>query len=91
MERVQHALLLIGDRPVRLACFARGDNNGTSEGRVTVRLTQLLSERDQFDYAGYPDIVIIDLAAADIWDASTVASLDAVQSKYSARGKEARI
>ncbi|MBP2408671.1 MFS superfamily sulfate permease-like transporter [Brachybacterium fresconis] len=35
--------------------------------------------------------MIIDLAAADIWDASTVASLDAVQSKYSARGKEARI
>jgi len=45
----------------------------------------------QFDYAGDPDTVIIDLAAADIWDASTVAALDAVQSKYSARGKEARI
>lgn len=45
----------------------------------------------QFDYAGDPDTVIIDLTAADIWDASTVAALDAVQSKYSARGKEARI
>lgn len=45
----------------------------------------------QFDYAGDPDTVIIDLTAADIWDASTVAALDAVQSKYSARSKEARI
>ena len=45
----------------------------------------------QFDYAGDPGIVIIDLTAADIWDASTVASLDAVQSKYAARDKEARI
>ncbi len=45
----------------------------------------------QFDYAGDPETVIIDLTAADIWDASTVASLDAVQSKYAARGKKARI
>ncbi|GAA1333373.1 SulP family inorganic anion transporter [Brachybacterium rhamnosum] len=45
----------------------------------------------QFDYAGDPETVIIDLTAADVWDASTVASLDAVQSKYAARDKEARI
>ena len=35
--------------------------------------------------------MIIDLTAADVWDASTVATLDAVQSKYAARGKEAHI
>ena len=45
----------------------------------------------QFDYAGDPQTVIIDLTAADIWDASTVAALDAVQTKYTARGKETRI
>ncbi|MEO2095834.1 MAG: SulP family inorganic anion transporter [Brachybacterium sp.] len=45
----------------------------------------------QFDYAGDPEVVIVDLTAADIWDASTVAALDAVQTKYAARGKEARI
>ena len=45
----------------------------------------------QFDYAGDPETVIIDLTAADIWDASTVATLDAVQTKYAARGKQARI
>ncbi|MEV0584418.1 SulP family inorganic anion transporter [Nonomuraea sp. NPDC050310] len=41
----------------------------------------------QFDYAGDPDEVVIDLSDAHIWDASSVAALDAVTSKYAARGK----
>ncbi|UVE96810.1 SulP family inorganic anion transporter [Dietzia sp. B32] len=41
----------------------------------------------QFDYAGDPEHVILDLTEADIWDASTVATLDAVQQKYAAKGK----
>ncbi|MCG8917711.1 SulP family inorganic anion transporter [Actinokineospora sp. PR83] len=45
----------------------------------------------QFDYAGDPDTVIIDLAAAHIWDASSVAALDAITTKYAARGKTAQI
>lgn len=45
----------------------------------------------QFNYAGDPETVIIDLTAADIWDASTVATLDAVRNKYAARGKHAQI
>ena len=45
----------------------------------------------QFDYAGDPSTVIIDLSDADIWDASTVAALDAVQAKYRSLGKEAVI
>ena len=31
--------------------------------------------------------VVLDLTDADIWDASTVATLDAVQHKYAAKGK----
>jgi SulP family sulfate permease len=45
----------------------------------------------QFDYAGDPDTVVIDLSAAHIWDASTVAALDAITAKYAARGKTATI
>ena len=45
----------------------------------------------QFDYAGDPDHVVIDLSDAHIWDASTVAALDAVQAKYAARGKTVEI
>jgi sulfate permease, SulP family len=42
---------------------------------------------DQFDYAGDPPAVVIDFGAAHIWDASTVAALDAISTKYAAKGK----
>ncbi|MEU3650042.1 SulP family inorganic anion transporter [Lentzea sp. NPDC034063] len=45
----------------------------------------------QFDYADDPDTVIIDLAAAHIWDASSVAALDAIATKYAARNKTVQI
>ncbi|MFP8960437.1 SulP family inorganic anion transporter [Streptomyces nanhaiensis] len=45
----------------------------------------------QFDYAGDPDTVVIDLSDAHIWDASSVAALDAIETKYAARGKEVTI
>ncbi|MFD0855760.1 SulP family inorganic anion transporter, partial [Actinomadura adrarensis] len=45
----------------------------------------------QFDYAGDPDHVVIDLTDAHIWDASSVAALDAVTTKYAARGKTVEI
>ncbi|MFJ6513579.1 SulP family inorganic anion transporter [Streptomyces sp. NPDC091406] len=41
----------------------------------------------RFDYAGDPDRVVIDLSAAHIWDASSVAALDTIGSKYAQRGK----
>lgn len=45
----------------------------------------------QFDYAGDPQNVVIDMSGAHIWDASTVATLDAVATKYEAKGKSATI
>ncbi|MEZ0165423.1 SulP family inorganic anion transporter [Kineococcus sp. LSe6-4] len=42
----------------------------------------------QFDYAGDPGTVVIDLSDSHVWDASTVAVLDAVGTKYAARGKD---
>lgn len=45
----------------------------------------------QFDYAGDPDDVVVDLTRAHVWDASTVATLDAVRNKYEARGKRLTI
>lgn len=46
---------------------------------------------NQFDYRGDPDNVIIDLTHSHIWDASTVATLDAITTKYERYGKTARI
>jgi SulP family sulfate permease len=45
----------------------------------------------QFDYAHDPDRVVIDLSSSHIWDASSVAALDAVTHKYACRGKTVRI
>ncbi|TNC40525.1 SulP family inorganic anion transporter [Mumia zhuanghuii] len=45
----------------------------------------------QFDYVGDPDRVRIDLAAAHVWDASTVAALDAITAKYARKGKRVEI
>jgi SulP family sulfate permease len=41
----------------------------------------------QFDYVGAPRNVIIDLTEAQVWDASTVAALDAIQRKFESRGR----
>ncbi|MDQ1618858.1 MAG: sulfate permease, SulP family [Actinomycetota bacterium] len=45
----------------------------------------------QFDYAHDPDQVVIDLSNSHIWDASSVAALDAVTHKYASRDKTVRI
>ncbi|MGX1694263.1 SulP family inorganic anion transporter [Microbacterium keratanolyticum] len=46
---------------------------------------------EQFSYADDPAAVTIDLSAAQIWDASTVAALDSVQTKYAEHGIDVRI
>jgi SulP family sulfate permease len=43
----------------------------------------------QFDHAADPLHVVIDLSDAEVWDASTVAALDAITHKYETRGKTA--
>jgi sulfate permease, SulP family len=45
----------------------------------------------QFDYRGDPADVVIDLTESHIWDASTVATLDAITTKYARYGKTVRI
>ncbi|MFB7249174.1 SulP family inorganic anion transporter [Microbacterium sp. NPDC056234] len=41
----------------------------------------------QFEYADDPDRVVIDLSRSHVWDASTVAALDAIETKYAQHGK----
>ncbi|WP_373889249.1 SulP family inorganic anion transporter [Nocardia sp. XZ_19_369] len=45
----------------------------------------------QFDYVDDPENVIIDMSEAHIWDASTVATLDAITTKYESKGKNVEI
>ena len=45
----------------------------------------------QFDYALDPEHVIIDMHASHLWDASTIAVLDAITEKYHHHGKNVEI
>ncbi|MFJ4870781.1 SulP family inorganic anion transporter [Streptomyces sp. NPDC088757] len=45
----------------------------------------------RFDYAADPEKVVIDLSAAHVWDASSVAALDGIETKYGQRGKSVEI
>ncbi|MFH9296291.1 SulP family inorganic anion transporter [Streptomyces sp. NPDC017520] len=45
----------------------------------------------QFNYKDDPDDVVIDLTDAHIWDASSVAALDAIETKYAQHGKKVTI
>ncbi|WP_369267818.1 SulP family inorganic anion transporter [Streptomyces harbinensis] len=70
------------------------DPDGTT---VVYRVTGALffaSSNDlvgRFDYAGDPGRVVIDLSAAHIWEASSVAALDTIEAKYARRGKTVEI
>ncbi|WP_406376330.1 SulP family inorganic anion transporter [Streptomyces sp. NBC_00647] len=89
------AMVIFARRVAHLAdVTAVTDPDGTT---VVYSLTGALffaSSNDlvsRFDYAGDPDKVVIDLTAAHIWDASSVAALDAIESKYEQRGKTVEI
>lgn len=89
------AMMLFARRVAHLAEVAR---EVSADGRTaTYRVTGELffaSSNDlytQFSYAEDPDRVVVDLSASHVWDASTVAALDAVQTKYAARGVDLEI
>ena len=44
-----------------------------------------------FDYADSADHIVIDLSTAEVWDASTVATLDSITRKFEDRGKTVTI
>ncbi len=69
------------------------DGTNTAVYKVTGELF-FASSNDlytQFDYAHDPDRVVIDLTDSHVWDASTVASLDAITTKYGRKGKTVQI
>ncbi|SDR97195.1 SulP family inorganic anion transporter [Agrococcus carbonis] len=45
----------------------------------------------QFAYTADPEHVVIDLSRSHIWDASTVAALDAIETKYARLGKRVEL
>lgn len=90
------AMVLFAQRVSRLARVERvvtDDDGGTAVYRVHGELF-FASSNDlysQFEYALDPPRVVIDLSAAHVWDASTVAALDAVVTKYAQHGIVAEV
>ncbi len=80
----------------RVAHFTSVDAGYGPDGTRTYRVRGALffvSSNDlvhQFDYAEDPDDVVVDLSSTSVWDASSVATLDAIRHKYAARGKAVR-
>ncbi len=89
------AMVIFARRVARVAdVTAVTDPDGTTVVyRVTGELFFASSNElvGRFDYAGDPVRVVIDLSAAHIWDASSVAALDTIGSKYAQRGKAVEI
>ncbi|WP_170977781.1 SulP family inorganic anion transporter [Blastococcus sp. CCUG 61487] len=84
------ACVLFAQRVAHLVDVERavGDDGSV---RYTVRGALFFASSNdlytQFDYAEDPEEVVVDLSRAQVWDASTVASLDAITHKYATRGK----
>ena len=93
------AMVLFARRVAHLTDVTKvseADNDGLVDTRVYLVTGELFfaSSNDlvyQFDYIDDPKNVIIDLSGAHIWDASTVATLDAITTKYASKGKHAEI
>ena len=88
------ACVLFARRVAHLAeVTSATDDEGTRVYAVTGALF-FASSNDlytQFDCAGDPEHVVIDLSRASVRDASTVAALDAITHKYETRGKKVEI
>ena len=87
------AMIAFARRVAHFATVDRQLTDGVARYTVTGELF-FASSNDlttQFDYADDPDEVIVDLSGSHVWDASTVAALDAVVTKYERHGTTVQI
>lgn len=90
------ATVLFARRVAHFTSVTRLDSSDDDGERVYAVRGELFfaSSNDlvyQFDYTGDPERVVIDMSQAHVWDASTVATLDAITQKYARRGKTVQI
>jgi SulP family sulfate permease len=91
------AMIVFARRVAHFATVDRTVNLDTNQPTAFYTVTGELffaSSNDlttQFEYADDPDHVVIDLSGSHVWDASTVAALDAITTKYERHGKTVTI
>jgi SulP family sulfate permease len=83
------AMIAFVRRVSHFAKVSRSVDDTTATYLVTGQLFFASSHdlANQFEYALDPDHVVIDLRQANIWDHSTAATLDAINERYTERGK----
>ncbi|MBZ4487407.1 SulP family inorganic anion transporter [Microbacterium sp. cx-55] len=88
------AMVLFARRVAHFATVTRTTDAGAPEPTAHYRVDGELffaSSNDlttQFEYTTDPDRIVIDLSRSHVWDASTVAALDAIVTKYERLGKK---
>jgi SulP family sulfate permease len=83
------AMVLFARRVAHFATVTRTVTDGSAHYSVEGELF-FASSNDlttQFSYVDDPERVVVDLSRSHIWDASTVAALDAIETKYARLGK----
>ena len=91
------AMVMFAQRVSRLAMVTRTLEGEGADAVARYRVQGELffaSSNDlytQFDYAGDPARVEIDFREAHLWDASTIAALDAIEEKYRRHGATVEI
>ncbi len=92
------AMTLFARRVAHLADVRREiveNPDGSVQARYTVTGELFFASSNdlytQFEYADDPEQVVIDLAQSHVWDASTVAALDGITTKYAHKGKTVEI
>ncbi|MFB2573291.1 SulP family inorganic anion transporter [Micrococcus sp. IITD107] len=93
------AMVLFARRVAHFVTVQREVGGGADGGEGTVTYTVdgelfFASSNDlytQFEYTEDPARVVIDLSGSHVWDASTVAALDAITEKYARYGKTVEV
>lgn len=83
------AMVLFARRVAHFATVTRTVTDASAHYAVEGELFWASSNdlTTQFSYVDDPERVVIDLSRSHIWDASTVAALDAIETKYARLGK----
>ncbi len=91
------AMVIFARRVAHFAAVERevDDSEAPANARYTVTGELFFASSNdlttQFEYAADPPAIVIDLSGSHIWDASTVAALDAITTKYQRLDKQVTI
>ncbi len=90
------AMVLFARRVAHLATVERelveqdGEPCASTPSPASCSSPRATTSYAQFHYADDPERIVIDLSRSHVWDASTVAALDAISTKYAPQGQDRR-